>query len=166
MIAFGRDAGVLVRAAQLGLPMALAIIGGPPDRFAAYSQLFQRALEKFGRPPLPVLVHSPGHVAATDEQAKAEFWPRWLEIIALIAPERGFAIPTEESFNWETGPHGALYVGSPETVAQKIATNLRALDATRFDLKYGMPGLTQDQLMTNIELYGRQVIPRVRELLS
>ena len=65
-----------------------------------------------------------------------------------------------------TGPHGALYVGSPDTVAQKIVTNLRALGATRFDLKYGMPGLTHDQLMTNIELYGRQVIPRARELLS
>ncbi len=151
---------------RLGFSLALAIIGGPPVRFAAYSQLFQRALEKFGRPPLPVLVHSPGHVAATDEQAKAEFWPRWRQIIALIAPERGFAIPTEESFDWETGPHGALYVGSPETVAQKIVTNLRALGATRFDLKYGMPGLTHDQLMTNIELYGRQVIPRARELLS
>jgi alkanesulfonate monooxygenase SsuD/methylene tetrahydromethanopterin reductase-like flavin-dependent oxidoreductase (luciferase family) len=113
-----------------------------------------------------VLVHSPGHVAATDEQAKAEFWPRWREIIALIAPERGFALPTEESFDTETGPYGALYVGSPETVAQKIATNLRALDATRFDLKYGLPGLTHGQLMINIELYGRQVIPRVRELLS
>jgi alkanesulfonate monooxygenase SsuD/methylene tetrahydromethanopterin reductase-like flavin-dependent oxidoreductase (luciferase family) len=111
-------------------------------------------------------VHSPGHVAATDEQAKAEFWPRWRDIIALIAPERGFAIPTEESFDWETGPHGALYVGSPETVAQKIATNLRALGATRFDLKYGMPGLTHEQLVTTIELYGHQVIPRVRELLS
>ena len=113
-----------------------------------------------------MLVHSPGHVAATDEQAKAEFWPRWRDIITLIAPERGFALPTEDSFDRETGPHGALYVGSPETVAQKIATNLRALGATRFDLKYGMPGLTHDQLMTNIELYGHQVIPRVRELLS
>jgi catechol 2,3-dioxygenase-like lactoylglutathione lyase family enzyme len=83
-----------------------------------------------------------------------------------IAPERGFAIPTEESFDWETGPHGSLYVGSPQTVAQKIAANLRALGATRFDLKYGMPGLTHQQLMTNIELYGREVIPRARELLS
>ena len=64
------------------------------------------------------------------------------------------------------GGVGALYVGSPETVAQKIATNLRALGATRFELKYGMPGLTHDQLMTNTELYGRQVVPRVRELLS
>ncbi len=84
----------------------------------------------------------------------------------LIAPERGFAIPTEQSFDRETGPHGALYVGSPETVAHKIATNLRALGGTRFDLKYGMPGLTHDQLMTNVELYGHQVIPRVRQLLS
>jgi alkanesulfonate monooxygenase SsuD/methylene tetrahydromethanopterin reductase-like flavin-dependent oxidoreductase (luciferase family) len=113
-----------------------------------------------------VLVHSPGHVAATDEQAKAEFWPRWRDIIALLAPERGFAIPTVESFDWETGPHGALRVGSPETVAQKIASTLRALGATRFDLKYGMPGMTHDQLMTSIELYGHQVIPRVRELLN
>ena len=165
-IGVGGNPQSVIRAARLGYSLALAIIGGPPARFAAYSQLFQRALEKFGRPPLPVRVHSPGHVAATDEQAKEEFWPRWRDIIALIAPERGFAIPTEESFDWETGPHGALYVGSPETVAQKIATNLRALGATRFDLKYGMPGLTHEQLMTNIELYGHQVIPRVRELLS
>jgi alkanesulfonate monooxygenase SsuD/methylene tetrahydromethanopterin reductase-like flavin-dependent oxidoreductase (luciferase family) len=87
-------------------------------------------------------------------------------MITLVAAERGFAIPTEESFGRETGPHGALYVGSPETVARKIASTLRALDATRFDLKYGMPGLTHDQLMTNIGLYGTEVIPRVRELLS
>jgi probable LLM family oxidoreductase len=165
-IGVGGNPQSVVRAARLGFSLALAIIGGPPARFAAYSQLFQRALEKFGRPPLPVLVHSPGHVAVTDEQAKAEFWPRWRDIIALIAPERGFAIPTEESFDWETGPDGALYVGSPETVAQKIATNLRVLGANRFDLKYGMPGLTHDQLMTNIELYGQLVIPRARELLS
>jgi alkanesulfonate monooxygenase SsuD/methylene tetrahydromethanopterin reductase-like flavin-dependent oxidoreductase (luciferase family) len=165
-IGVGGNPQSVIRAARLGFSLALAIIGGPPARFAPYSQLFQRALEKFGRPPLPVLVHSPGHVAATDEQAKAEFWPRWLDIITLIAPERGFAIPTEESFDRETGPDGALYVGSPETVAQKIAANLRALEATRFDLKYGMPGLTHDQLMANVELYGHQVIPRVRELLG
>ena len=129
-IGVGGNPQSVVRAARLGFSLMLAIIGGPPARFAAYSQLFQRALDKFGRPPLPVGVHSPGHVAATDEQAKAEFWPRWRDIIALIA------------------------------------TNLRTLGATRFDLKYGLPGLTHDQLMTNIELYGHQVIPRVRELLS
>ena len=66
----------------------------------------------------------------------------------------------------EAGPDGALYVGSPETVAAKIAANLRALGASRFDLKYGLPGLTHDQLMTTIELYGQRVVPRVRELLG
>jgi probable LLM family oxidoreductase len=165
-IGVGGNPESVVRAARLGYGLALAIIGGPPARFAAYSELFGRALEKFGRPPLPVMVHSPGHVAATDEQAKAEFWPRWRDIMTTMAPVRGFAIPTRQSFEREAGPHGALYVGSPETVAQKIAVNLPALGATRFDLKYGMPGLTHDQLMTNIDLYGRQVIPRVRELLG
>jgi probable LLM family oxidoreductase len=165
-IGVGGNPHSVVRAARLGFGLALAIIGGSPARFAAFSQLYQRALEKFERPPLPVAVHSPGHVAPTDEQARAEFWPRWRDLIALVAAERGFAIPTEESFAWETGPHGALYVGSPETVAQKIAANLRALDATRFDLKYGLPGFTHESLMTNIELYGQQVIPRVRELLG
>src|SRR5690349_18913511 len=113
-IGVGGNPQSVIRAARLGFSLMLAIIGGSPARFAAFSQLFQRALDKFGRPPLPVGVHSPGHVAATDEQAKAEFWPRWRDIIALVAPERGFAIPTEESFDWETGPHGALYVGSPK----------------------------------------------------
>jgi alkanesulfonate monooxygenase SsuD/methylene tetrahydromethanopterin reductase-like flavin-dependent oxidoreductase (luciferase family) len=156
----------VVRAACLGFGLALAIIGGPPARFAAFSELFQRVLEKYGRPPLPVMVHSPGHVAATDEQAKAEFWPRWRDVITAMAAERGFGVPTEASFERETGPHGALYVGSPETVAAKIAANLRVLGATRFDLKYGMPGFTHEQLMSNIDLYGHQVIPRVRELLK
>jgi alkanesulfonate monooxygenase SsuD/methylene tetrahydromethanopterin reductase-like flavin-dependent oxidoreductase (luciferase family) len=165
-IGVGGNPQSVIRAARLGFSLALAIIGGPPARFGAYSQLFQRALEKFGRPPLPVMVHSPGHVAATDEQAKAEFWPRWREVIALVAEERGFAIPTEASFDRETGPGGALYVGSPETVAAKIAANLRALGASRFDLKYGLPGLTHGQLMTTIELYGQRVVPRVRELLG
>jgi alkanesulfonate monooxygenase SsuD/methylene tetrahydromethanopterin reductase-like flavin-dependent oxidoreductase (luciferase family) len=165
-IGVGGNPESVVRAARLGYGLALAIIGGPPARFAAFSELFGRALEKFGRPPLPVMVHSPGHVAATDEQAKAEFWPRWRDIMTAMAPVRGFAVPTRQSFERETGRSGALYVGSPETVAQKIAANLPALGATRFDLKYGMPGLTHDQLMTNIDLYGRQVIPRVRELLG
>ncbi|HEX6506876.1 MAG TPA: hypothetical protein VF221_04515, partial [Chloroflexota bacterium] len=87
------------------------------------------------------------------------------EVIRSVSETRGFAIPTRESFLREVGPQGALYVGSPETVAQKIAANIPALGATRFDLKYGMGGLSHQALMTNIELYGTQVVPRVRELL-
>lgn len=165
-IGVGGNPESVVRAARLGFGLALAIIGGRPARFAPYSELFRRALEKFGRAPLPVLVHAPGHVAATDEQAKDEFWPRYQEIITLIAPERGFAPPAASRFDWETGPDGALFVGSPETVARKIATNLRALGATRFDLKYGMPNMTHDQHMTSIDLYGRQVIPLAHDLLA
>jgi probable LLM family oxidoreductase len=165
-IGVGGNPQSVIRAARLGFSLALAIIGGKPARFAPYAELFQRALEQFGRPSLPVMVHGPGHVAATDEEAKAEFWPRWRETIQMVAAERGFAIPTEAQFDWDTGPDGALYVGSPETVARKIAANIRCLGASRFDLKYGMPGLTHDQLMTNIDLYGHKVIPRARELLS
>jgi alkanesulfonate monooxygenase SsuD/methylene tetrahydromethanopterin reductase-like flavin-dependent oxidoreductase (luciferase family) len=144
----------------------LAIIGGSPSRFIPFSRLFLQALDRFGRPPLPVGVHSPGHVAETDEKAREDFWPRYLQVITHVAETRGFAIPTKESFMYEVGPRGALYVGSAETVAQKIAANLTALGATRFDLKYGMGGLSHDALMRNIELYGSQVIPRVRALLA
>ena len=165
-IGVGGSPQSVIRAARHGFSLMLAIIGGTPARFAPFSRLFGQALERFGRAPLPVGVHSPGHVAVTDDQARDEFWPRYQEVIRRYSKTRGFAIPTKESFLHETGPQGALYVGSPETVAQKIAANLTTLGATRFDLKYGMGGLAHHALMTNIELYGTQVIPRVRELLA
>jgi probable LLM family oxidoreductase len=165
-IGVGGSPQSVIRAARYGFSLMLAIIGGPPARFAPFSQLFHQALESFERAALPVGVHSPGHVAATDEQAREEFWPRYLEVIRQVSKTRGFAIPTKESFMHEVGPQGALYVGSPETVAQKIAQNLTILGASRFDLKYGMGGLSHEALMTNIELYGTEVIPRVRKLLA
>ena len=83
-----------------------------------------------------------------------------------IGRERGWPPRGRDDFEREAGPDGALYVGSPETVADKIVANLKLLDASRFDLKFGMPGLTHDQLMTTIEFYGTQVIPRVREFVG
>lgn len=154
------------KSARHGFSLLLAIIGGPPARFASFSQLFRQALESLGRPALPVGVHSPGHVAAADEEAVEAFGPRYLEVIRHVSETRGFAIPTRESFMREIGPQEAPYVGSPETVVQKIARNLPMLGASRFDLKYGMGGLSHQALMTNIERYGTQVIPRVRELLA
>jgi probable LLM family oxidoreductase len=165
-IGVGGSPESVIRAARYGFSLMLAIIGGSPARFAPFSQLFREALESFGRAPLPVGVHAPGHVAAGDEEAREEFWPRYLEVFRRMSKIRGFAIPTKESFMFEIGPQGALYVGSPETVARKIAQNLTTLGATRFDLKYGMVGLSNQALVTNIELYGTQVIPRVRELLA
>jgi probable LLM family oxidoreductase len=165
-IGVGGSPQSVIRAAHYGFSLMLAIIGGSPARFAPFSELYRQALERFGREPLPVGVHSPGHVAATDERAVEEFWPRYLEVITRYSRIRGFAIPTKESFLREIGPQGALHVGSPETVARKIAQTLTSLGANRFDLKYGMGGLSQEALMTNIELYGTQVISRVRELLA
>jgi probable LLM family oxidoreductase len=156
----------VIRAARYGFSLMLAIIGGSPARFAPFSDLFVQALERFGRSARPIGVHGPGHVAATDEQAREEFWPRYLEVLRHYSKIRGFAVPTKESFMFEVGTAGALYVGSPETVAQKIAANLPMLGATRFDLKFGMGGLSHESLMTNIDLYGSQVIPRVRNLLT
>jgi probable LLM family oxidoreductase len=165
-IGVGGSPQSVIRAARYGYSLMLAIIGGSPARFAPFSRLYRQALEQFGRTPLPVGVHAPGHVAATDEQARDEFWPRYRDVIASVGAARGFAVPTPDTFQREVGPAGALYVGSPETVAQKIAANLTVLGADRFDLKYGMGGLSHPTLMTAIELYGTQVIPRVRELLA
>jgi len=90
-------------------------------------------------------------------------YAHWRDTLTRVSKERGFRPPTEESFAYDVGPEGALYVGSPETVADKIVANLKLLDASRFDLKFGMPGLTHDQLMTTIELY---VTPERRALVA
>jgi probable LLM family oxidoreductase len=165
-IGVGGSPESVLRAARYGFSLMLAIIGGPPARFAPFPRLFRETLEQLGQRPRPVGVHAPGHVAATDEQAVEEFGARWIATVRRVSGERGFAPPTRESFMADVGPEGALYVGSPDTVAQKIVANLRTLEASRFDLKFGMPGLSPEAVMTNIELYGNEVIPRVRALLG
>ena len=115
---------------------------------------------------LPVGVHSPGHVAATDEQAREQLWPNYQVLMSRIGTERGWPPVTRAQFDREAGPDGALYVGSPETVARKIATTIQALGLTRFDMKYANGPTPHKALMTSIELYGKKVAPRVRELLA
>lgn len=165
-IGVGGSPQSVIRTAQYGFSLMLAIIGGDIARFAPFSQLFRRALAEFGHPARPIGVHAPGHVAATDEQAVEEFVPAFQELIRGVARERGFRTPTRESLMRDVGPGGALHVGSPETVARKIANTLKTLDATRFNLKYGITGMPHDTLMTNIELYGTKVAPLVRELMA
>jgi probable LLM family oxidoreductase len=165
-IGVGGNPESVIRAARYGFSLMLAIIGGSTQRFAPFASLFREALARFGFAEQPVGVHCPGHIAATDEQAREEFWPFYRDLIARVAEERGFRVPTRATFDQEVGPDGALHVGSPETVARKIANTLKSLDATRFDLKYGMGGLSHSKLMTNIELYGTQVAPLVRDMLA
>jgi probable LLM family oxidoreductase len=164
-IGVGGSPESVVRAARYGMPLMLAIIGGNPRRFAPYIDLYSRALAQRGLDPLPVGVHSPGHVADTDEQAREELWPSWREMRNRIGAERGWGPTSRAEFDREVEA-GSLYVGAPETVATRIAATAAALGIARFDMKYSSGTLAHDTLMRSIELYGREVVPRVRELLG
>jgi probable LLM family oxidoreductase len=155
----------VVRAARYGLPLMLAVIGGPPIRFAPLVDLYKRALDKYGHPQLSIGMHSHGYVAPTDQEAKEIQWPHWAHVYEGAAAERGWARPTMDRFEAEI-EEGSLYLGSPETVANKIAWVIRLLGLSRFDLAYATGGVPHEQKMATIELYGREVIPRVRELLE
>jgi probable LLM family oxidoreductase len=155
----------VVRAARYRLPLTLAIIGGDPRRFAPYVELYHRALSQLGSAPLPLGVHSPGHVADTDARAREELWPPYQVMRNRIGGERGWPPMSRAEFEREIAA-GSLYAGSPETVARKIAATVRALGASRFDLKYSAGTLRHELMLRSIELYGREVIPRVRELLE
>ena len=155
----------VVRAANYGFPLMLAIIGGPAERFAPFVELYHRALAQLEQPWQPVGVHSPGYIAETDGQAVDELWPAYEQMFGRIGRERGWGPTTHAHFVHEV-EHGSLYVGSPETVARKIAATVSTLGIQRFDLKYSTGPLQHEKLMRAIELYGTQVIPRVRELLA
>jgi probable LLM family oxidoreductase len=164
-IGVGGSPESVVRAARYGLPLMLAIIGGDPRRFRSYVQLYHRALEQLGTPALPIGVHSPGHIADTDAEARKELWPAYREMRNRIGAERGWGPTSEAEFEREIEA-GSLYVGSPDTVARKIAATAQALGVARFDLKYSAGTLAHERMMRSIELYGREVIPRVRSLLA
>jgi probable LLM family oxidoreductase len=164
-IGVGGSPESVVRAARYGMPLLLAIIGGSPDRFAPYVDLYHRALTQLEMPDLPVGVHSPGHIADTDEEAAEQLWPDYKLMRDRIGAERGWGPMGRDEFEQEIAS-GSLYVGSPETVAQKIAKTAGALGLARFDLKYSAGPLPHETLMHSIELYGTRVIPRVRELLA
>jgi alkanesulfonate monooxygenase SsuD/methylene tetrahydromethanopterin reductase-like flavin-dependent oxidoreductase (luciferase family) len=156
----------VVRAARYGLPLTLAIIGGSPQRFRPYVDLYYQSLQRYGHPMQPVAVHSPGHVANTDEEAKTDLWPHYAAMMTRIGSDRGWPPPTRAQFDREAGPDGALCVGSPETVADKIVNTARLLDLSRFNLKYSNGTLPHAKLTRSIELFGTKVAPRVRELLA
>lgn len=164
-IGVGGSPESVIRAARYGMPMMLAIIGGNPDRFASYVELYHQSLAELGRPMLPIGVHSPGYVADTDEQAKNELYPDMKKMRDRIGAERGWAPMGRAEFEQEA-MRGSLYVGSPETVAGKIARTARALGLARFDMKYSAGPLPHDRLMRSIELYGSKVIPLVRDMLA
>ncbi|MGB4762028.1 MAG: LLM class flavin-dependent oxidoreductase [Candidatus Saccharimonas sp.] len=155
----------VIRAARYDLPLMLAIIGGSPDRFAPYADLYQKATEQFGTTAHPIGIHSPGYIAETDEEAVREAFPLFKEQMDRVGKTRGWTPMTREHFLSEV-QHGSMYVGSPETVAQKITHAMKVVGATRFDLVYGFGPAQVAQRRRTIELYATKVIPRVKELLA
>jgi probable LLM family oxidoreductase len=164
-IGVGGSPESVVRAARYGMPMMLAIIGGDPNRFAPYIELYHRTLDQLGMPVLPIGVHSPGYVADTDAQARDELWPPFKVMRDRIGAERGWGPISRAEFDQEAD-HGSLYCGSPETVARKIAATAKTLGIARFDMKYSAGTLSHEKLMRSVELYGSRVIPLVRDMLA
>lgn len=156
----------VLRCAQYGYPIIFAIIGGQPRGFRPLADLYREAMGKYGHPMQQMATHSPGHVADTDEQAREELFPHWLKLRNKLGAERGWGPAGRGEFDALCSAEGALYVGSPETVAQKIVRLKRNLGVDRFDLKYSNGPLPHAAMMRSIELMGTQVAPRVAELLA
>ncbi|MDB5167058.1 MAG: luciferase-like protein [Candidatus Saccharibacteria bacterium] len=165
MIGVGGSPQSVVRAARYNFPLMLAIIGGSPDRFVPYVDLYHQATKEFGTTAYPIGMHSPGFIADSDEEARRTAWPPYKKSHDRIGKTRGWPPLTREQFNYEID-NGSLYIGSPETVAKKIARSIKVLGVGRFDLVYGQGPLAASARLHMIELYGTKVIPMVRELLA
>jgi len=155
----------VVRTAYHGLPLMLAIIGGAPERFAPYIDLYRRAADQFGTLAHPAGMHSPGFIADTDEKAKELFYPRYKVTRDRIGALRGWPPIRREEFDADV-EHGSMYVGSPETVARRIARTVERLGVGRFDLIYTSGSLPMSARLKAVELYGTKVIPMVRDILA
>jgi probable LLM family oxidoreductase len=155
----------VVRVVRHDLQLMLAIIGGDPLRFRPFVDLYHRATKQLDRPVRPIGVHSPGFVAATDEAARDALWPHYQTMFGRIGRERGWPPVTRDRFITEV-EQGAMFVGSPETVARKIVRTVKGLGLSRFDMKYSTGPMPHAQLMDGIRLYGEKVIPMVRDMLT
>ena len=164
-VGVGGSPDSVIRAARLGIPMALAIIGGDPARFAPFAKLYRDSLMKFGHNQLPVSIHSPGHIAETNDEAFEQQWPNYAISFGRIGRERGWGPMSIDHFIQEVN-HGSLYVGSPDTVAKKIVHAIESVGAQRFDLKYVTGPTPHEQAMKSIELYATEVVPRVKSMLA
>lgn len=155
----------VVRAARLNAKLAIAIIGGDPARFAPFSDLYRTAMKEFGHELLPISIHSPGHISDSDEQAIEELWPHYEAMFGRIGRERGWG-PTSKAHFVNEVRHGSFYVGTPETVARKMAYAIKSVGVQRFDFKYANGPMPHSQLMKSIELYATKVVPMVKEMLA
>jgi probable LLM family oxidoreductase len=163
-VAVGGNPPSAVRAATLGLPMALAIIGGAPERFAPLVDLYRSAARESGRDPaeLPVSINSHAYVADTSQAAADEFFPSYAGMMNRIGRERGWSSMTRQQFEALRSPRGALVVGSPQEVVEKILLQHEVFGHQRFLAQMSVGAMPHAQVMRAIELLGTEVAPAVR----
>jgi alkanesulfonate monooxygenase SsuD/methylene tetrahydromethanopterin reductase-like flavin-dependent oxidoreductase (luciferase family) len=152
------------RAGRLGLPLMVAVIGGETGRFRRLVDLYRQAGEKAGHPPeqLKVGLHSLGYVADNSEEAIEEYYPGYAETFTRIGKERGWPPVSRAHFNAQTGPTGALVIGNPVEVADKIRRHSKSLGGiSRFTFQMDNAGLSHAQLLNAIKLIGEKVSPLV-----
>jgi probable LLM family oxidoreductase len=167
-VAVGGTPQSVVRAATHGLPMALAIIGGAPERFAPLVELYREAATHAHHDPsrLPVSINSHAYVADTSQQAHDEFFPQYAAVMTRIGRERGWGAMTRQQFEALCGPRGALLVGSPTEVIEKILWEHQLFGHQRFLAQMDVGGVPHRQIMRAIELLGTVVAPAVRKALT
>jgi probable LLM family oxidoreductase len=161
-VAVGGNPQSVVRAGSLGLPLALAIIGGEPARFAPLATLFRRAAAQFGHGPLPVSINSHGFVADTSQAAADSFYATYAEVMTQLGRERGWGPMTRDQFDALAGLHGAVLVGSPEQVAEKILFQHEVFGHQRFLMQSSLGAAPHREVLRSIELLGTKVAPIVR----
>ena len=167
-VAVGGTPQSVVRAATLGLPMALAIIGGGPERFVPYTELYKRTWVEAGHDPatMQLSINSHGFLADSDAAADAAVYAPYLEVMGRIGRERGWPPPTRRQFEAEVSPRGALFIGGPERVVDKLLWEHELFGCTRLLLKLGMGATPHREMLRAIELYGTKVAPAVRKALG
>jgi probable LLM family oxidoreductase len=161
-VAVGGNPESVVRAGALGLPLALAIIGGEPARFAPLAELHRRVAEQYGHGPLPVSVNSMGLVADTSQAADDVFHPTYAAVMDQLGRERGWGPMTRDQYAGLAGLHGALVVGSPRQVAEKLLLQHEVFGHQRFLMQTSMGAVPHRDAMRSIELLGTEVAPVVR----
>jgi probable LLM family oxidoreductase len=163
-VAVGGNPESAIRAGKLGLPMALAIIGGQPARFAPFAQLHREAAKAAGHdPPPPLSINSHTYVAETSERAADEYFPAYAAMMNAIGRERGWSGIGRAEFDALRGPRGALVVGSPEEVVEKILYQHEIFGHQRFLAQMSVGPMPHDKVLRSIELFGQGVAPAVRE---
>ena len=165
-LAVGGTPTSAVRAGTLGLPMALAIIGGQPERFKPFAELFRRSAEEAGHPGLPLSINSHAYVADTSQRAADEFFPGYATMMNRIGRERGWSPMQRPSFDALRTLRGALVVGSVEEVVEKILYQHELFGHDRFMAQMSVGTMPHAKVMRSIELFGSEVAPKVRAALT